>query len=217
MVTEHSLAAPEREYISCRDGAWILNRKVLGKWQDIVLDASTKEDAKKEAARVRRKAVNARQSASLLQQAESAFYSAQRNAKSSGVLFSLTKNDVLEMFARGGRKCALTGIPFSLERVNGSRRRPFIPSIDRIDSKGGYTADNVRLVIWAMNPPPFLRRFLPRPVRFQQVAIRVDMIDLYATICRHVWRNSDVTHPLDFHHLGAGADGRRGAPDEHQG
>ena len=53
--------------------------------------------------------------------------------------------------AQGGR-CALTGLRFDLRIVgNGKARRPFAPSLDRIDSTGGYTQDNVRLVCQAVN------------------------------------------------------------------
>lgn len=43
--------------------------------------------------------------------------------------------------------CAVTGIPFVYD-VPG---HPLMPSLDRIDSSKGYTADNVRLVCWAVN------------------------------------------------------------------
>jgi len=46
-------------------------------------------------------------------------------------------------------RCAVTGTPLSLKKVNG--RMPFAPSIDRIDSAGDYTMDNVRVVCVAAN------------------------------------------------------------------
>ena len=53
--------------------------------------------------------------------------------------------------AQGGR-CALSGLQFDLRSVgSGKARRPFAPSLDRIDSTGGYTQDNVRLVCQAVN------------------------------------------------------------------
>ena len=53
--------------------------------------------------------------------------------------------------AQGGR-CALSGRRFDLRHVgSGKARRPFAPSLDRIDSTGGYTRDNVRLVCQAVN------------------------------------------------------------------
>ncbi|MDE2097098.1 MAG: hypothetical protein KGL39_07620 [Patescibacteria group bacterium] len=44
--------------------------------------------------------------------------------------------------------CAVSGLPF----VFGKQRRfPFSPSIDRIDSSRGYTQDNCRFVLFAVN------------------------------------------------------------------
>jgi hypothetical protein len=50
-------------------------------------------------------------------------------------------------------KCLLTGISFSLERNSDNKRsyNPYAPSIDRIDSKGDYIKDNIRLVLLAVN------------------------------------------------------------------
>jgi hypothetical protein len=58
----------------------------------------------------------------------------------------------LDLYRAQGGRCALSGLHFDLREV-GSRkaRRPFAPSLDRIDSTGGYTRDNVRLVCQAVN------------------------------------------------------------------
>jgi hypothetical protein len=57
-----------------------------------------------------------------------------------------------ELFDAQGARCALTGIGFDLRVVGiGQARRPFAPSLDRIDSSGGYTRDNTRLVCQAVN------------------------------------------------------------------
>jgi hypothetical protein len=48
--------------------------------------------------------------------------------------------------------CAISGLPFSLAEFAGVLvKHPFAPSLDRISSQGGYTADNVRLVCIAVN------------------------------------------------------------------
>ena len=58
----------------------------------------------------------------------------------------------LSLFEAQGGRCALSGLRFDLRIVgNGKARRPFAPSLDRIDSTGGYTRDNVRLVCQAVN------------------------------------------------------------------
>jgi hypothetical protein len=57
-----------------------------------------------------------------------------------------------EIYAAQGARCALTGIQFDLCVVGtGQARRPFAPSLDRIDSSEGYTRDNTRLVCQAVN------------------------------------------------------------------
>lgn len=53
--------------------------------------------------------------------------------------------------AQHGR-CALTGLSFDLREVGtGQAKRPFAPSLDRIEGDKGYTKDNVRLVCQAVN------------------------------------------------------------------
>ena len=65
--------------------------------------------------------------------------------------FDLTKEFVENLYEKQGGKCALTGLVFSDEKYNNCRRRPFAPSLDRIDSKRGYTQDNVRFVCSMVN------------------------------------------------------------------
>lgn len=49
-------------------------------------------------------------------------------------------------------RCALSGVEFSLDmHGHGAAPRPFAPSIDRIDSRLGYGADNIRIICWAAN------------------------------------------------------------------
>ena len=51
-----------------------------------------------------------------------------------------------------GHRCLLSGVPFSLEVLgHGAAPRPYAPSIDRIDDRRGYTADNIRIICWAAN------------------------------------------------------------------
>jgi len=58
----------------------------------------------------------------------------------------------LERYRSQNGRCALSGIEFDLREVGqGAAKRPFAPSLDRVDATGGYTADNVRLVCQAVN------------------------------------------------------------------
>ncbi len=53
--------------------------------------------------------------------------------------------------AQDGR-CALSGVRLTIEvHGAGAAPRPFAPSIDRIQSGGGYTGGNCRVVAWAVN------------------------------------------------------------------
>ena len=73
------------------------------------------------------------------------YWNAHRRAKVNGLIFSLTKNWIKAIVAQG--VCQVTGLSFSLE--NG--RKPWAPSLDRIDPTKGYTADNVQVVVWLYN------------------------------------------------------------------
>ena len=65
-------------------------------------------------------------------------------AKKQGWAFDLTISWIGERIDKGF--CEATGIRFS--KSYGS---PWIPSVDRIDSKKGYTQDNCWVVCWAFN------------------------------------------------------------------
>jgi len=77
------------------------------------------------------------------------YYEARKRAEKAGRPFDLTPEFLSALLAAQDGKCALTGIPF--EEPRGGRNNPFVLSLDRIDSTRGYTKDNVRLVVFAMN------------------------------------------------------------------
>lgn len=72
-------------------------------------------------------------------------------AKHRKIAFGLTFTDFEFLLDQSGGFCMLTGIAFDFQRGVKRRRRPFAPSIDRIDSRGGYTLDNCRVVCCAVN------------------------------------------------------------------
>lgn len=66
--------------------------------------------------------------------------------------YSLSACDERELVVRAQGHCELTGIPFCFDRkIDGWSRRPYAPSLDRIDSAEGYKPSNVRLVCVAAN------------------------------------------------------------------
>jgi len=58
---------------------------------------------------------------------------------------------LLELFNKQNGLCALTGIKMEITNNPGQRTNPYAISLDRIDSSLGYTRNNVRLTIWALN------------------------------------------------------------------
>lgn len=67
-------------------------------------------------------------------------------AKVSGQLHTLTYSDFMEAWVRAAGHCSVSGIPFSSTPREGCTRRPFFPSLDRIDNALGYVPGNVRFV-----------------------------------------------------------------------
>lgn len=73
------------------------------------------------------------------------YWNAKRRAQDDGLEFNLTKEWILEAVVRG--QCQVTGLMFDLS--NG--RKPWAPSLDKRDPDGGYTMDNVQVVVWMYN------------------------------------------------------------------
>lgn len=72
-------------------------------------------------------------------------------AKRLGREFDFPMSEFVTLWEASKGRCALTGIKFDVGNAPGYRRRPWVPSVDRIDSKLGYIPGNVRLICCAMN------------------------------------------------------------------
>ena len=72
------------------------------------------------------------------------FRNAKNRARWRGVRFDIDASWLEERLVEG--KCELTGFPFVFEIGS-----PFMPSLDRITSRPGYTATNSRVIIWFAN------------------------------------------------------------------
>jgi hypothetical protein len=58
-----------------------------------------------------------------------------------------SERDMMVAWERCGGRCTVSGLPFSEVVIGtGRARKPFAPSLDRIDRARGYAPDNVRLV-----------------------------------------------------------------------
>ena len=67
-------------------------------------------------------------------------------ARSVGLGFDLSEDLILTMIRKAKGRCAVTGAPFSFAKYGLTEKRPFAPSIDRIDASRGYTRNNCRVV-----------------------------------------------------------------------
>lgn len=76
---------------------------------------------------------------------------AQKRAKKHHLEFNLTRKYLDQLWEENEGRCALTDLPFKESKERKDERRPFIPSLDRIDCNKGYTKGNVRLVCVAVN------------------------------------------------------------------
>jgi hypothetical protein len=75
-------------------------------------------------------------------------------AQERGILFAIEKEDLLGKYLEQDGKCALSGLQLGWPELNGSvrgQRYPLAPSVDRIDSSGNYTLDNIQIVAAAIN------------------------------------------------------------------
>lgn len=72
-------------------------------------------------------------------------------AKSRGIPFGLSLCDLEEIWLRCEGYCEVSGLPFNLEFSEAHKRRPYAPSIDRVDCAKGYYKENCRLVCTSVN------------------------------------------------------------------
>lgn len=80
------------------------------------------------------------------------YHSAKKNAPRRSIQFTLTIPEFDAIVRRANGCCEVSGLPFRNTRTKQrNERHPFMPSLDRIDSTGPYSADNVRLVSIAVN------------------------------------------------------------------
>lgn len=76
---------------------------------------------------------------------------AKTRAINRGVGFDLTAEYLMDLYRANDGRCALTGIAFDMTLERSTRVRPFGVSIDRIECRGPYSKDNIRLIVTALN------------------------------------------------------------------
>lgn len=79
-------------------------------------------------------------------------WGARSRAKKRGMECNISDQFVLNLLKKQDGKCAATGIVLEASRPDTHKdRKPYVVSIDRIDSSKGYTEDNVQLVCSIFN------------------------------------------------------------------
>lgn len=76
---------------------------------------------------------------------------AKGRAKARGLEVSITLADIHAMLERQGHRCAVTGLAFDMGKIDGADRRPFTPSLDRLNNQLGYSVGNCRVVCTMVN------------------------------------------------------------------
>lgn len=107
---------------------------------------------RKRSRRLSKLAAKKRYYGSLKSRLSSMFYTARRRAAAKGQPFLISREFLSSLYEEQGGRCALTGFEFVLDcPSSGWKNHPFSISLDRIDSSKGYSVDNVRFVITAIN------------------------------------------------------------------
>lgn len=65
--------------------------------------------------------------------------------------FDLDKDFIEQLFIKQSGLCAVSKLKFVFEKDNNFKRRPFAPSLDRIDPSKGYIKSNIRFVCVIVN------------------------------------------------------------------
>lgn len=76
---------------------------------------------------------------------------AKKRSKNRGHEHELTPDELRTICLRCDGKCEVSGIAFSDERSTARRLRPYVATLDRVDSTKGYSFGNCRLVCGAVN------------------------------------------------------------------
>ena len=74
---------------------------------------------------------------------------ARSRSNTKGIEITLDVDWLVDKLEKG--VCELTGMSFNLDAPVNESRRVDAPSLDRIDKNKGYTPDNTRVVLWAVN------------------------------------------------------------------
>ena len=83
--------------------------------------------------------------------AKELYRAARIRAAKKGFPFTLTTADLDALVMQANGRCSISGIPFEFDKQGHRVKRPFAPSLDRINHRCGYVMGNVRFVSVAAN------------------------------------------------------------------
>ena len=78
------------------------------------------------------------------------FKTAKHRAKRRGTEFTIDEEDLIDLWLTQNGRCALSGVVLTHHR-DGSGKKDFNGSIDRIANKKGYHVENVQMVAYRVN------------------------------------------------------------------
>lgn len=76
---------------------------------------------------------------------------ARKGARARNIEFTITQQDVIDLWYKQNGRCALSGVPMTLTHGTAYNHNPTKVSIDRIDNDVGYTKENIQLITWQIN------------------------------------------------------------------
>ena len=79
------------------------------------------------------------------------FKKMKKGAAIRNLTFEITIEDIWEVYEKQGKKCYYTGLPISFYYNSANKPEKQTASVDRIDSKLGYTKDNIQIVHKCIN------------------------------------------------------------------
>ena len=80
------------------------------------------------------------------------FHSAARKgARVRNIEFTITQQDVIDLWYKQNGCCALSGVPMTLTHGKVDKPNPTKVSIDRINNDLGYHKENIQLITWQVN------------------------------------------------------------------
>ena len=76
---------------------------------------------------------------------------ARKGAVNRNIEFTITVEDILELWETQRGLCKLSKIPMTITHGTNTSQNPTKVSIDRIDSSIGYHIHNIQLITWQLN------------------------------------------------------------------